>query len=272
MAELLKSILLGIIQGITEFVPVSSSGHLVLSNYFLNFNFQDIRYDLILHIGTLVAVIIYFKKDLQNLVISVFKPRIQGSEDLKNNRNLLIYLAISTLTTAVVGIPLRSNILNFFYNPLVSSYMLILTGLAVFLIDMIKQKKALDLYNTGVIRAIIIGGFQVMALMPGISRSGITIFAAVLLGLSRTDAAKYSFLLSIPAIAGACLYDTLSFTSIPSHDIILYVAGFIASLLTGYVFISILMKMIAKRNIKYFAFYCWAVGIFSIIAIHFYKL
>jgi undecaprenyl-diphosphatase len=261
----LKSIILGIVQGITEFIPVSSSGHLVLANHFLNFELQDITFEIMLHVGTLFSVIIYFREDIKKLLLSAVHYQ-DKSEEYVNYRKVLFFLAIATVATGIVGLLLKELILSIFYNPLFTACMLMITGTIVFISDTVKGNE-LTQEKTGVVRSIIIGISQAIAIFPGISRSGTTITTSMLTGLKRMEAARFSFLLSIPAIIGVTIMEIRDISSIDSILMPGFFFGTLAAFISGYLVIALLLNMIKKRNLKIFSFYTWTLGIVTILSI-----
>lgn len=259
----LKSIILGIVQGLTEFIPVSSSGHLVLANHFLRFELQDLTFEVMLHIGTLFSVLIYFRKDIYHLLDSLVKIK-DNSEEHTANRKILLYLAAATVVTGIIGITFKGLVESIFHNPLFSSLMLFVTGTIVFSSDFIKDK-GIPSHKQGIFRSMIIGASQAFALLPGISRSGSTITASLAVGIKRAQAARFSFLLSIPAILGAALLDLRRITAIDTSLYLGYLVGTIAAFISGYLVIALLLEMIKKRKLKYVAFYCWTVAVLTLV-------
>ena len=259
----IQSIILGIVQGITEFLPVSSSGHLVLANYFLGFELQDITFEIMLHVGTLFSVIIYFRRDIINLLSSLILLKDKSAERA-NDRRVILYLAVGTVVTGILGFMMKATVERIFYQPLFAASMLLITGTVVFISDYIPPRK-LEMQNTGILRSIIIGMSQAIAILPGISRSGSTIATSMFVGLKREEAARFSFLLSIPAIVGATLYELRSFSRIQPQHILGYSLGTIAAFITGYLVIALLIALIKKHRLKIFSFYCWTVATLVII-------
>lgn len=268
MMTFLNAIFLGILQGLTEFIPVSSSGHLVLAQHFLGVGeSQDILFELFMHLGTLVAVLIYFRGMLWDMFISLFSWRnTMNSEIHRKNRNLILYLALATMATGAFYL-IFDNILEGVYTkPLLVAVLLLFTGAFVMVSDYLKDL-GIPSSNMGFMRAIIIGLAQGMAILPGISRSGATITASLATGIKRREAASFSFLLSIPAILGANLSQVDAFTSLDLGRLHSYLAGFVFSFGVGYLVIAFLLNLIEQGRLKYFAFYCWILGTLSIILI-----
>jgi|AntAceMinimDraft_2_1070361.scaffolds.fasta_scaffold11607_2 undecaprenyl-diphosphatase len=261
----LKSLILGIIQGLTEFLPISSSGHLVLGKHFLKFQTPDTSFEVFLHLGSLLAVILYFWKDILALIKAISPIKnVKFPEEQMKNRKLVFYLIISTFITGVIGIFFKDFFENLFTNPILVAGMLSITGIIIFISDTIRFEKV-HTSDMGVGRAIIIGLSQSLAILPGISRSGTTISVALFSGIKRSEAARFSFLLSIPAILGAALLHFKDFANLDKGMLMNYIIGGVGAFVSGYLVISLLLKLIQKRKLKYFAYYCWVASITSII-------
>lgn len=266
--NLLSSILLGILQGLTEFLPVSSSGHLVLAQYFFGLKASnDIVLEVFLHLGTLVAVLIYYRKTLWELARSlfVFNGTVDNSAN-RHNRTLVLYLVLATLATGLVYYLFGDLFESFFAKPLLVALMLAVTGFIVFASDFMKTN-SIPASEMGVVRSVIVGIIQGIAIIPGISRSGSTIAGALFTGVKRQDAAKFSFLLSIPAIVAANLANLSELTQLTGSKLVNYTSGAVAACLVAYLVISFLMRLIQTARLKYFAYYCWLVALFSVVYI-----
>jgi undecaprenyl-diphosphatase len=260
--NLLQALLLGVVQGITEFLPVSSSGHLaILQSAFENFKQPGLLFDTMLHLATLLALMIYFRKRIEKLVkafLAFFMPsmKIYYYEE----RDLLWGIVVATLPTAIMGLSLRNAATAFFEKPAVVGYMLILTSILLYISG--KQN-----HNERVspVRALIVGFVQGFAVLPGLSRSGATIFAALATGISRERAAEFSFLISIPAIAGACLLEIRHLGELTLSDLPIYAAAMAAAFLTGLASIGVMMNLVRRAKLDFFAVYCLVLGIFAIL-------
>lgn len=266
--NIVTAILMGILQGLTEFIPVSSSGHLVLAQHFLGVGENsDILFELFMHLGTLLAVLIYFRKILMELLRSLFSWRhsVYG-ENHRKNRNLIRYLLIATLATGVFYYFMNDVLRDVYNQPLLVAVLLLFTGAFIFVSDYLKDT-GIPGSNMGFYRSIIIGLAQGIAILPGISRSGATITAALATGIKRRDAAQISFLLSIPAILAANLGELDAFMALDVSQIYNYLAGFVFSFGIGYLVIAFLINLIENGHLKYFSYYCWLVGTLSIILI-----
>ena len=261
MIQILKALILGIIQGLTEFLPVSSSGHLVLAQHFMKYQKPNISFETILHLGSLLAVLIYFRKDIIDFTIAPFKF---GKRDEKNKRDLksLLYLIIATFITGVLGFLLKDKFEAMFSHPLLASFMLIITGFILIFSDNVK-KTDISMDNIGIKRSIYIGLAQTFAIIPGISRSGTTIAVSIYNGIKREDAARFSFLLSIPAILGANISEFSSLKHLSSTYVWQYIIGAVAAFISGYLVIALLISIVKKQKLKIFSYYCWAVALIS---------
>jgi undecaprenyl-diphosphatase len=252
-----ESILLGILQGLTEFLPVSSSGHLVIVQSLLpGFDGPAVAFDVLLHAGTLAAVLIYFRHDLIHIAGDCFRP---GDGGLR----LPFLLVVGTIPAAIVGIFFADTIEPLFAAPRFASVGLLVTSLLLYIAWRIGTGGNRSFESLTIPAVLIVGILQAVAIIPGISRSGATIAAGVFIGLSGREAARFSFLLSIPAIAGAFL---LEFGTLKETDAIaIYMAGALAAALTGWASIAILMKLLGKGKLLPFAVYCLVVGILSLL-------
>jgi len=222
-------------------------------------------FEIFLHFGSLLAVLIYYRKDIWEIIRSLIKFNSKVESDI-GNRKIALYLIISTFVTAIIAIPLQSFFEQIFYNIYLVIAMLTITGVIVFLSD--KQAKSqIDASEMGFFRSFLIGVGQAMAILPGLSRSGTTISISLFSGVKRTDAARFSFLLSIPAILGANLISIDKFSAIKSDEITVYLVGGLASFISGYLVISLLINLIKKRKLKIFAYYCWSLVIITSVCL-----
>ena len=262
----IETIFLGIIQGLAEFLPISSSGHLVISKNLLGFKEPELLLDVSLHLGTLLAVCIYFRSDLKKMVeeiLEIAAPKTDHRFRLKPHASLALMVVVGSIPTALIGIIFKTPLESIFGSVTTVGMMLVITGIIVGSTRFI-PKAHQKLTKVGLLIALAIGAAQGLAIMPGISRSGSTIVCALLLGLNRELAGRFSFLLSIPAIIGAVVlqFDVEAITRVGVVPIIL---GFTSSALVGFMALKVLMGMVKKGHFYYFAPYCWAVGILTII-------
>jgi undecaprenyl-diphosphatase len=260
----INAILLGILQGITEFLPVSSSGHLVLAQHFLHLNTEaNLTFDIMVHFGSLLAVIIYFKRDIFNLINSLFHWSSNSSKHSSNHWYAL-YLLIATAVTGYLGFAFKDFFESQFGSPYIVSCMLIVTGIIIYVSDLVPSSQR-RVEQMGIFRAVLIGLGQAVAIMPGISRSGTTISVSLFSGIRREDAARFSFLLSIPAILGASLSEYKNILNLDANLTVSYIVGVLAAFISGYLVIALLLEIIRNKKLHYFSFYCWAIAIVSMI-------
>lgn len=243
-----QAIFLGVLQGLTEFLPVSSSGHLVIAQGFLpNFSQPGVLFDVTLHMGTLFAVLWYFRAQI-----------------IKLSREMLLLLVIGTVPAGLVGIVFADFLEGLFSSPRLVGVALLATGAMNWMVDRQKaignRQKAIGWRD-----ALAIGVFQAVAIIPGISRSGSTIFAGVFQGIKKEDAALFSFLLSVPAVLGAMALQILSHGPENKINIPLYFIGATVAFVVGYLSIGILMQFLIKRRFRIFAIYSLIVGAGTIL-------
>jgi undecaprenyl-diphosphatase len=239
---MLEAIILGIVQGLTEFLPVSSTAHLILFPWFLNWGgeINTLTFDVALHAGTLLALILFFWRDWLELIFK--KQRLFG----------LIILA--SIPAGAAGFLLNDIVENNLREPLVISIMLIAVGILMLVAERTNKHKGLE--KTGLKDSLIIGIAQAIAIIPGVSRSGITISAGLFRGFEREASARFSFLLSTPLIAGAtALHLKEALISQTNHDFRLFFAGIITSFITGFIAIKFLLKFLKKNPLNLFVYY-----------------
>jgi len=257
LINLTRTIILGAIQGLTEWLPISSTGHLKIAEHFLGLK-VPILFDVILHIGTLIVVFIFFRRDIKNILSAL------GRFDFKTEYGKFIPLIIvGTIPTALIGLAFGESIENTFQSILPIATALVLCGVVLYFTKAGEEKTDNISYSA----ALIVGVAQGIAIIPGISRSGATIAAALLLGIKREKAFKFSFLISIPAIIGA-----LGLTLYTQFDELTTVglgwevlAGMVVAMLVGYFALRLLWKILAKRKFHFFALYCWLLGVVLIV-------
>ncbi len=270
----LEAILLGIIQGLTEFLPVSSSGHLVLFQKLFGLKEAELFFDVCVHLGTLLAVMVVFRQEIKNVILALMRfisstgpkknilQKIESDPDLK----MALLIVIGSIPTAVLGFLFRGIADRLFASAFLAGLMLMVTGLLLWLTrwaaTRVEQPGADRLTSKN---AFIIGVVQGVAIIPGISRSGSTISIGLLLGISREMAARYSFLLSIPAIIGAGLLSFKEGLSQTDQAIQISLLGAVAAALVGYGALKSLLHVVKKGRLHLFAPYCWMVGILAIV-------
>ncbi len=260
----IESIVLGIIQGLTEFLPVSSSGHLVVAQRLFQIaTTNDIAFEVIVHLGTLVSVIAIYYYDIGKMITSFFsglmKFKLKESYKKDFHFRLSIYVLTGTIPAVIVGLLFKDYFERIFHEVTLVGFTLIITGVILFLTRFVKNdNKALGFW-----KIITIGIGQAVAIFPGISRSGTTISTSLFLGIKREEAARFSFLLSIPAITGAAVLEIkdLIEVGLDSQQLGLLAIGFFSSFIVGYLAIRFLLRVIKTGKFSWFAPYCVALGI-----------
>ena len=270
--EPIQAIILGIIQGLTEFLPVSSSGHLVIFQNIFGLKEGAVAFDINLHIGTLLVILICFRKEILSIIGSLFsctnlliKREQSISEIFKNPDFKLAFLIIAgSIPTGILGLMFHKIADDLFSSVTMVGIMLLCMGSILWLTRYLKTSSK-DISGFRTKNALLIGLVQGIAIIPGISRSGSTIATGLYLGLDRETAARYSFLLSIPAIMGA---EVLSLKSLPAGTLIpdnVTLLGMLASFIAGYSALKILLFIVKKGNLHFFAPYCWLAGVATLI-------
>lgn len=272
--EYIKSIILGIVQGLTEFLPVSSTGHLTIFQQFFNLGGSEIPLcDVCLHLGTLVAVFIAFRKTIYNLIIDFFKMLgsiFTGKYSYKNSPpyQKMIVLLIAALIPLFFILPLKDTVESLFKNVKFVGAFLIVTAVILYIGDRaVKGKKTME--NATIKDSLTVGIFQAVAVLPGLSRSGSTITGGLLSGFSREFAVEFSFILSIPAILGAAILsikDVVSDGTVDKLILLPYIAGAVVAAVAGFFAIKLITYLVKKDKFGYFVYYCAAVGVITIIA------
>ena len=243
-------LILSIVQGVTEFIPVSSSSHLILVSKYLNFKEQSITIDVSLHMGSFLAVITYFRKDIINFI---------------NNKDLFIKIILSTLPVMLVGFFLiKLNLINYLRDPKIIGWTTLIFGIFLYISDKSNLEKKLD-KNFTLKSAIFIGFFQILSLIPGVSRSGITMTAARILKFKRIDAAKISFLLSIPTLGAVTIFGIKNI--IETGNLIFSIFNVFSILLSyffSFITIKYFLKYVKNFSLSIFAIYRFCIGIIII--------
>lgn len=262
-------IVLAIIQGVTEFLPISSSGHLILGSWLFNWPDQGIVFDAAVHVGTLVAVVIYFRRQWIQCVVGLPSDRLVEVDDSGGTikaRTLAILIVVGTIPLAVGGLLLKDDIEVRFRTPESVGWMLIGTAVALAIGELVGSRtRKID--TTTVPRAALIGVAQIFAVLPGISRSGVTIVAGMAAGMTRDAAARFSMLLATPAIAGAGLLIAVdALTGTDDIDWGATALGAVLSAITAYFVIAGLMKLLKSGSFRPFIVYCGVAGIAVVIA------
>ena len=259
-----QALILGALQGATEYLPVSSSGHLVIAEHLFGLREPTLLFNIVLHVGTLSAVVVYYWCDIVRLV----RESLLGIGDLlrggKPSRVLssrpefrfALLILWATIPTAVIGLLFNESFKRMFASVQWVGLMLIVTGVVLFLTRFTSEKSSRPI---GLLSAFVIGTVQGLAIAPGISRSGTTIAAGLFQGIEREEAARFSFLLSIPSIVGALLLEVNGATNGAGSGAMIF--GFVAAAVTGYACLALLVQLVKRNRLSIFAVYCLVVGL-----------
>lgn len=254
----LQAVILGLVQGLGEFLPVSSSAHLVLVPWLFGWTDPGLTFDVALHTGTLVAVVIYFWKDWRQLII-------KGFTDVRTLEGKLFwYLAAATVPGAVGGFLLEKKAEMIFRSPVLIAIMLILMGIVLYWADR-RGAKNIELKNLTLGTSLLIGLSQTLAIIPGVSRSGITMTTGMLRGITREGAARFSFLLSTPIILGAAMVKLPHVLLHSSMITVNFTIGMLVSCITGIMSIGFLLRYVQTRDFLPFAWYRFVLGALVIV-------
>ncbi len=255
--SIIEAIVLGLIQGLTEFLPVSSSGHLVIFQEILGLNEPGVTLEVILHFGTLMSIFCVFGKD--------FLALLNFRSD-KNERNFLLMLISGVFVTGIIALLFSGYVDLLFKSTLLVGFMLLVTGAILMLLTLF-QEGSKDKGSIKFQDALSIGFLQGLAIIPGISRSGSTIMAALWRGLDRSTAVKYSFMIAAPVILGGTLIEVKEIisTGIEPSMVLNYFVGALVAFISGVVAIKVFIKLLSENKFHYFARYCWVLGILVIL-------
>lgn len=272
----IQAILMGIVQGLSEFLPISSSAHLVFtSNFYKVFkrieivqtSNEEVFFDIMVHLGTLIAVLIFFRKDIANILKAMWHA-LKTKDWSDKEAKLGLFIILGTIITAFLALPLNKVAEKLVYSPSIVGILLFVTGFVLLYSEYKSKKIEEKKCEVNLKTSIFMGLAQGLAALPGFSRSGWTIATGLFLGLDRVTAARYSFLLSIPIILGASMvypFVEIDFQEAVQYDWIAIITGTVVSALVGYLCIKYFMKFISKFSLAIFAYYCIIAGIATAI-------
>lgn len=281
LSLLFQTIVLGVVQGLTEFLPISSTAHLILVPWLLGWDnavITSLPFDLALHLGTLLAVLAFFANDWVRLIRAALSSIVERKIGNDPDRRLAWFIVIGSIPGALIGALLENKVEEIFHAPneplsrtavIAMAVVIALLGLVLFFAER-AAKHVRDLNQVTLRDSILIGFAQMLAIFPGVSRSGATITAGLFLGLKRDDAARFSFLLGTPIILGAGLksmydaYQESSSGALGSGDLVLYAVGFVASAVTGFFAIRFLLRYLSRNSTDIFVYYRWLLAAFLI--------
>jgi len=250
--SILEAIILGIIQGLTEFLPISSSGHLVLFQKLFGLKEGNLTFDTMVHFGTLAAVVVIFWQDIVHMIRRPFD-------------RLTLLVVVGTIPTAIIGLALKDWFEALFASGSTLGVEFIATGIIIWIAEsMGRGRKRLNEISYG--DALLIGTLQGAAILPAISRSGLTIAGALFRGIERETAARYSFLLSVPAILGAAILQIKDITAADNTPLITLIVGTVVSGVAGYLAVKMMLALLQRGTMKVFSWYVWVLGAGIIIA------
>jgi undecaprenyl-diphosphatase len=266
--DVLQSIILGLIQGITEFLPVSSSGHLVLANSLFGLQTGDITFEVFLHFATLLAVVVFFFGRIIRILVSPINYIFAGSRsdsDIQGSKYLILII-IGTIPAVLVGVFLKDYVEKAFSSTLLVGFMLLVTTAFLFLTLLARPHRS----NLRYIDAIVVGIAQAVAILPGISRSGSTISTSMFLGIDQETAFDFSFLLSLPAIFGAFILKLKDALEVSGQfgQMGVYLPGMLAAFISGYLCLVILRRIVIAGKFAYFGIYTLIIALLAIIFSH----
>ena len=263
-----QAFIMGIVQGITEFLPISSSGHLVITPYLLGWSIKEeyiFTFDVLVQMGTLIAVILYFWKNLWKIIVSVIKGVIEKKPFASPDAKLGWLIVVATIPAVFGGLFLEDLVESAFHSVQITAVFLLVTALLLWVSERM-SKQINQLENISTLDAFIIGCFQILAIFPGLSRSGSTIAGGILRKLKREEAAKFSFLMSIPVMLGAGVMSINDLLEVPnlSEFLPVLLVGFITSGVVGFISIHWLLKFLNKNKLGLFSVYCVVVSIVTL--------
>lgn len=267
--ELLQAFILGAVQGLGEFLPVSSSAHLIITPYLFNWEDQGLAFDIALHWGTLIAVVAYFRKDIWNLARGFFHSLLPSTRNFQENiyQKLSWLIILATIPAAIIGKIFEHQVETIFRNPLLITVTLAVMGFLLLFADKYGSKLK-NLNNLTWVNALLIGFAQACAIIPGFSRSGTTITVGLLQGLTREDAARFSFLMAIPITLGAGLLKLPDIVHIENQAQV--IVGFLSAMVFGFLAIKYMLRYIANKSFAIFAWYRFGLAII-IAAVYFFR-
>ena len=267
----LTAVLLGLVQGVAEFLPISSSGHLALLQNIFQVEEADLLFDVLLHLGTLISIFMAYRRDLRGVLrgglglLGLGRDRGRTTKRNADRRRMAVFIVAGSLPLLLV-LPVRERVAALYHNTVFVSLMLMVTGCMLYLSDRFSTSTR-GLREASALQALAVGLGQAVAVVPGISRSGATISLGMLCGFRRSFAVRFSFLLSVPAVLGATLVSLVGAarTGIQGDLLPQYLCGMAAAACSGYFSIRLLRYLAAKSNFGGFAYYCWGAGIIALL-------
>ncbi|MCM3714848.1 undecaprenyl-diphosphatase [Alkalihalobacillus oceani] len=263
--SILEALIFGIVQGITEFLPISSTAHIVITQILLGYSFPGLGFEIFLHLASILAVVIYFRADLLTIIKGFFGYITSRSAEYRTSFYFALYIIVATFITGVLGLVLENAIRDVFKTPPFIAAALAVTGLFLIIIERFARLGNRTEKEMTFVDAVIVGLGQTISVMPGVSRSGATLITALFIGLNKDTAVRYSFLLSIPVILGSTVLaigDFMEGSIIAEVGVGPLVIAFLATFVFSWLGIVWLIDFLKKSKLIYFALYCFAAAIF----------
>ena len=266
--SIIQAIILGIVQGLSEFLPISSSGHLVIIPELFGIPEPALAFDVLLHVGTVAAAVAYFHRDIGRIILSFVAPRKLPSEEVKRYRQLTLWLVAGSIPVVLVGLTLDNFVESLFHSTLAVGILLMLTSLimagAELAYALTARRRAQG--QMGLVDSLIVGLFQALAVAPGLSRSGATISGGMYLGFERETAARFAFLLGIPASLGAGVFKAKDLArGFGGVETAAYVAGGLAALVAGFAAVYLMIHYLRGHRLVVFSVYTFILGAFVVV-------
>jgi undecaprenyl-diphosphatase len=256
MLSFVESVLFGIVQGLTEWLPISSSGHLVMLQNLLDWN-PPLLFHILLHVGTVLVVTAFFRRDIAGILRAFV-----GRDFTSTEGRLGAFVVVGSVPTAAIGYVFNDLFASIFDNLLIVGLGLLVTGVLLFVSQRREGEKTLSYLDV-----LLVGTMQGLAIIPGVSRSGVTISTGLLHGLDRDVAFRFSFLLSVPAVLGAAVMESGDFSMLMGEaDIVTVLLGVVVSMVVGYFSLRLLRSLLVRRKLHWFTPYCWVVGILLLVS------
>ena len=261
----LQAALLGLLQGLTEFLPVSSSGHLVLVPALVKWPVPGLAFTVAVHMGTLLAVVVYYRREWKSILADILRW-LRDRQQSADGAQMMGAILLGTVPAAVVGLTLESNVERMFNSVALVGVALSVTSVVLFVAETLHREKRHDGGTVAWWQAIVVGLAQAAAVVPGLSRSGMTIAAGLLCGLPRDLAARYAFLLSVPVILGAGAKEAVDLAAahLPAHEWAVLALGAAVSAVSGLAAIYVVVRAVHRRRLRWFGIYCLAAALVAI--------
>lgn len=262
---LIKYIIIALVQGVAEILPISSSGHMIIAQELLGIQTNDLSLEIFLHFGSLIAIFVFFRKKIWTIIRDFFLYLFKKKEEVKDNYKLAWYIVIATIPAAVAGLFLEDIIGKHLKSLWVVGVFLLITSALLYLSTKAKREK--ELKDLTWKNALMIGLFQCLGLFPGISRSGSTLVGGASQKVKQTDAADFAFILALPIMLGSAVLSMNDIsTALSNSDLLIpYLVGFVVALITTYLTISLFFSFIKKKKMSIFSIYCLCVGLLIIV-------